>query len=123
MPDVDVDLVSIGVTDIAEAVIAYCIGSVVTGVLLLKGKGWTTLLYVFVPVVGTAIGLIAVVRLAKPNSWWARHRYGTYELRDARSRFPKTPLEPGEALPALGWTVLVLGAAGLLVGLVIGLPR
>ncbi len=117
----EVDLASVGVVEIVNAAIVYFLGSVVTGVLLLKGKGWTTLLYIFVPVIGTITGLIAVVRLAKPNSWWARHRYGFYEMRDARSRFPKMPQEPGEALPVLGWIVLaVLGPAGFLLGLLFG---
>jgi hypothetical protein len=48
---------------------------------LLFAAGWLT--------VG-AVWWIAAVRLARPRSWWSRHRYGPDKLARSRARYEAT---------------------------------
>ena len=48
---------------------------------LLKGKIVTGVIGIFIGVVA----LIGVIRLAKPGSWWAVHRYASRPQRDGRA--------------------------------------
>jgi len=48
---------------------------------LLFAAGWLTLGMVW---------WIAALRLARPQSWWARHRYGPDKLARAQSRYGAT---------------------------------
>jgi hypothetical protein len=50
-------------------------------IILLKGKLWTGLFGLFVPL----IALVGAVRLAKPHSPWARHFYGPQSRRRRRA--------------------------------------
>ncbi len=52
-------------------------------VCLLKGKVLTGVIGIFVSVVAIA----GAVRLAKPDSWWAQHRYGPRLARRAANRY------------------------------------
>jgi hypothetical protein len=65
-------------------VLAGLLASVVTGVVTgLKGK------YGFLAV-GLLIGLfwiLGAIRLAKPDSWWAKRFYDEEKMRRARERF------------------------------------
>ena len=54
----------------------------------LFAAGWLTL--------GT-VWLIAALRLARPESWWARHIYGPRKLARARDRYGSAATEPGAA--------------------------
>jgi hypothetical protein len=61
----------------------------------LKGKPWFFLL-------GLVIGwcwIFGSLRLAKPNSWWARRFYDDAKLTQSRMRFNK---DVGSKTPALG---------------------
>ena len=56
----------------------------------MKGK------YVF-GVLGIFFGifcLIGAVRLAKPNSWWARNRYDNVKMGESRERYPEKAARP-----------------------------
>jgi len=64
-----------------SSAVALAVNLILSVICLLKGKVTTG-------VVGTVIGLIAfigAVRLAKPGSWWARHRYADRPRRAARA--------------------------------------
>jgi hypothetical protein len=50
---------------------------------MLKGKVVTGVIGIFVSVVA----IVGAVRLAKPDSWWAQHRYGPRLARRAASRY------------------------------------
>lgn len=52
-------------------------------VCLLKGKLWTGLIAVFIPL----IGFIGALRLARPSSPWARWRYGKKPAKLARAQY------------------------------------
>jgi hypothetical protein len=79
------------------SIVAYHAVSVVSAVVcLLKGK-------LSVGVIGFLlwpVGLVGAIRLAEPNSVWARHLYDAEKLRRARGRYPDhvapggTPNEP-----------------------------
>lgn len=49
----------------------------------LKGKPWFVVLGVFFGV----FALVGAIRLAKPNSWWDRHRYDSVQHQQAVERF------------------------------------
>ena len=58
----------------------------------LKGKPWLLLL-------GFLIGwcwIFGSLRLAKPQSWWARRFYDSVKMNESRTRF-KTPATPAPA--------------------------
>lgn len=40
---------------------------------------------------------ISIVRLARPESWWARHLYGPTKLKRAEERYPQTLEEEEES--------------------------
>ena len=63
-------------------------------VTVLKGKLWSALFAVFIPLVA----LIASIRLAKPNSIWARRLYkeGSWRRRRSESRYRKKEERWGE---------------------------
>jgi type IV secretory pathway TrbD component len=63
-------------------------------VVVLKGKFWTALFAVFIPLVA----LIASIRLAKPDSLWARkfYREGSRRRRHSESRYRKKEERWGE---------------------------
>jgi hypothetical protein len=87
------------------------IGTMPGATLLLKGKGWTCLAALALPVVGIVIAVIGCSRLAKPNSWWARRLYRNEKLDRARQRYPKASEEPEAFLAPLAAVVLVVFAA------------
>ncbi|OIV36853.1 hypothetical protein BIV57_14105 [Mangrovactinospora gilvigrisea] len=62
-------------------VAVICLDAVLALVALLKGKIWTGLLGIFVPV----LGLIGAIRLARPGSPWARWRYTSRPRRMTRA--------------------------------------
>lgn len=64
-----------------ESVSLLLINLVLSIVCVLKGKTLTAIVGVLVFVVG----LVGAIRLAKPESWWARRRYLTRPNRQARS--------------------------------------
>lgn len=70
------DTIDVGDTETSTGLaLAYvwtvAFGSVLVIVTLLKGKIWTGLLGIFIPV----LALVGAVRLARPHSPWARWRY------------------------------------------------
>jgi hypothetical protein len=66
---------------VVSGIVVVHIGVIV--VCLLKGKLPTGLIGLVVPL----IGLVGAVRLAKPESYWARRRYGAARLARSRDRF------------------------------------
>jgi hypothetical protein len=65
---------------------------------LLKGKYWFCVIGIFFGIVW----LVGAIRLAKPNSRWAR-RYGPEKLYESKRRFPKEArkIDPAWAPPVL----------------------
>ncbi|HEX3593424.1 MAG TPA: hypothetical protein VHV74_27685 [Pseudonocardiaceae bacterium] len=77
------DIVSPGPGDGHVSVaIAFTINLVLAVLTLAKGKIWTGLLGLFVPV----LLLVGAIRLARPHSPWARWRYGRKPKRMARAQ-------------------------------------
>lgn len=70
-------------SSLANVTSAIVLNMVFSGICLLKGKLATGVLGVVVPF----IAFIGVLRLAKPTSWWARHRYKPKKLARAHERF------------------------------------
>jgi len=102
-------------------VYGWLLGTIPLSVLLLKGNGRlvmiTFLAAIVVPPAAVPVSIIASVRLAKPNSWWARHRYDSLKIREARKRYPDASPEPEQTLATLGFALLaVFGALSLLIG-------
>jgi hypothetical protein len=67
--------------DVAAALFGIGVSLMLSVICLLKGKVTTG-------VIGTVISLVAfvgAVRLAKPGSWWATHRYASRPQRAARA--------------------------------------
>ncbi len=64
------------------------------------------------------VWFIAALRLARPNSWWARRVYGPEKLQRARERYPATdPAAPNRAMLVMGlWFGLL--ASFFLAGLI-----
>jgi hypothetical protein len=56
----------------------------------LKGKWWFALF----GLAGGYLGLVGAIRLAKPDSYWARHWYGEAKTVKAERRFPRPAVEP-----------------------------
>ena len=48
---------------------------------------------------GGLVWLISACRLARPNSWWAAHRYGAEKMQRSQSRYPE--VDPGKRSPAV----------------------
>jgi hypothetical protein len=67
---------------------AIALNALLVVLTLLKGKIWTGLLGIFIPL----LGLVGALRLARPGSAWARWRYrpGTKKLRRAERRDGRT---------------------------------
>src|SRR5690606_29914189 len=79
----------VGMDDVAgeglwSIVVALLINTCISVIALLKGKIWTGVIGVFIGV----IALVGAVRLARPDSPWARRRYapGSRKERWARKR-------------------------------------
>lgn len=88
----------------------YLVGILPFGILLLKGRGWWFLgaaVLSIIPIIGLPVVFVMSMRLARPNSWWARHRYGSTKMRESRDRFADAPERPSTVLAALGWFVLL----------------
>jgi hypothetical protein len=64
---------------------------------------------------GYVVALVGCLRLAKPHSWWARHRYDRHQIAAARVRYPDAPEEADETLAPLGfaWLILWVGLVSL----------
>lgn len=106
--------VVIGLSDLGAAVFsAFLVGTLPYATLLLKGRGWLTLLTLLVPFAGTAVAIVAATRLARPNSLWARRFYGPAQMIRARERFPQTPAKPDEVLWRIGVVFIVAGVAAV----------
>jgi len=98
----------------------YLTSALPFSVLLLKGKGGLCLVALvagLIPGLGNAVALVGAIRLAKPNSWWARRWYDRAKMKAARARFPDASDRPAVVLAAIGgvalvaWTVLAVVAA------------
>lgn len=77
----------LGVHDLAgdglwSVVLVLVLDACVAVIALLKGKIWTGVLGLFVGV----IALVGAVRLARPDSVWARHRYSPDSRKERRAR-------------------------------------
>jgi hypothetical protein len=98
-------------TFVNSIVIGYLFGVVPYGLILLKGKVKLflgALLVGLIPFAGVAFPIAASFRLARPNSWWARHRYGLEKIEASRARFPDAPLKPATGTAMAGAMLLVL---------------
>jgi hypothetical protein len=73
----------------------HLLGLAFSLVAALKGKWILAVVGVVVPFVS----LVSMIRLAKPGSWWATHRYDEAKLARARKRF-KADLDEAEPAPA-----------------------
>lgn len=101
-----------------SALVGYLVGTVPYGVILLKGKvelffvalvvGVIPLLLGVFPFVGTVFAIAVCIRLAKPNSWWARRWYGTEKMAAAWERFPDTVSQPATGTAIAGGILLVV---------------
>jgi hypothetical protein len=54
-------------------------------VCVMKGKPWFAFFGILVH--GWLFAFVGAIRLAKPNSWWDRHRYSPEQHRQAVERF------------------------------------
>jgi lysyl-tRNA synthetase class 2 len=80
-----VGLGSTGLTGVAAATviaITVFINLCFAVVCLLKGKYWTGFFGIFIPI----IGIVGAIRLARPNSPWARKRYGKKPRKMAKAQ-------------------------------------
>jgi hypothetical protein len=81
------------VVSVTSVVVRSLLGLVLVGLLALgvicamKGK-W--LFYVLGCFAGV-FWIVGAMRLAKPNSYWAEHRYGEVEMAEALRRFSRKP--------------------------------
>lgn len=64
------------------AALALLVNLTMTLIALAKGKIWTGLIGLFIGIVA----MIGAIRLARPGSLWARHRYGDRKLARATAR-------------------------------------
>jgi zinc-ribbon domain len=69
----------------AGVAVVVIFGSLVV-INVLKAKYWTAVFTLF-GVLGLICGVVGAIRIAKPRSWWARHRYDEVALKEARGRF------------------------------------
>lgn len=105
-------------SNILGVLVVYGIVFAPTSTLLLKGKPGIAALYFVIPVVGTVVGLVSLSRLARPNSWWARRRYGISQMQAARDRYPDASRHPDKVLPGIAFVVVfVFGPGMVIVGL------
>jgi hypothetical protein len=77
------DLVSgrVGTTAWWSSVTALAINLLLSAICLLKGKVTTGVIGILISIVA----LVGAIRLAKPGSWWAAHRYASRPQRAARA--------------------------------------
>lgn len=66
---------------VAAVALAVLVAVLLSSLAILKGKPLTGLVGIFIPV----ISLVGVVRLAAPESWWARRRYDPAGRKMARA--------------------------------------
>jgi hypothetical protein len=72
-----------GIEDVIELIVMQAIGLSFVAICMLKGKlMWGVFGFYLWPV-----GLIGAIRLAKPDSWWARHRYEEAKLARSHERY------------------------------------
>lgn len=112
-------------------VVGYLAGTLPYGIILLKGKvelffiallaGVIPLFLGIVPIVGTIFAVAASVRLAKPNSWWARHRYPGEKMAASRDRFPDAVSRPATGTAIAGGVLLVVLPAAAIAGHILSL--
>ena len=91
--------------------LGYLAGTIPLCVLLVKGRVamfFAAFLVSLVPVLGPAFALATSIRMAKPNSWWARRYYGAAKRKQARERYPDASTEPAVASAVCGFGLLVL---------------
>lgn len=67
---------------VATVVVAVLVAVLLSSLAILKGKLLTGLVGIFIPL----ISLVGVVRLAAPDSWWARRRYDPAGRKMARAK-------------------------------------
>jgi hypothetical protein len=72
--------VAYGVALLVALIVAPATITALKGQWLLFAAGWLALGMVW---------WIAAMRLARPRSWWARHRYGPDKLARAMARYPE----------------------------------
>lgn len=72
-----------GVGDIIEVIVLQALGLGIAAVCFLKGK----LMWGVFGIYLWPIGLIGALRLAKPQSWWARNRYDADKRDRSQSRY------------------------------------
>ncbi len=72
-----------GSDGLAGVLLSQAIGVALALICLLKGK----LMWAVVGVYISPIALVGALRLAKPDSWWARKRYGPEELARSHARY------------------------------------
>lgn len=65
-------------------IIAGLINLALIVITFMKGKPVFGIIGIFIPI----FALIGAIRLAKPNSSWARGRYDEAQMAEARRRFP-----------------------------------
>ncbi len=70
---------------IALVIFAWLIG--VPLACALKGKWW----FMLFALLGGWLGLVGAIRLAKPDSYWARHWYGDEKMATTEQRFAPDP--------------------------------
>ncbi len=66
-------------------VVSVAIGLLLFAINVAKGKP----VFAIFGLLGGVLGIIGAVRLAKPDSWWARRYYDDEQLRLAARRFPE----------------------------------
>ena len=74
-----------GIEDVLGLIASQALLLGFAAVCFLKGK----LLWGVFGIYAAPIGLYGAVRLAKPNSWWARHRYDQAKLKRSRERYSR----------------------------------
>jgi len=74
-----------GIEDILGLIASQALLLGFAGICFLKGK----LLWGVFGIYAAPIGLFGACRLAKPNSWWARHRYDEAKLERSRRRYSR----------------------------------
>jgi hypothetical protein len=103
-------------------IFGYLLGTVPYGLLLLKGRVamfFAALVVSIIPVVGVVFAVVVSLRLAKPNSWWARHRYDRETMNRARDRYSKAPTTPATTSAVFGGLILALGPIAVAVRIAI----
>lgn len=73
----------------------FLLPGVITGL-----KGQTALFFAGLAL-GGLVWFISAMRLARPNSWWARHRYGPEKTLRSQERYPQVDPGSPSAAPKL----------------------